>query len=480
MNIGRKLGFAIGPLVILSLCLVIFSYQTMKQVQMQIPNISEFAITATKLSCSINTAFYRQNRFYEEVVFMHDLEMLKNAQNISSEIVQILEKLKKLDGISQETSVMLDNALKIYKNYIDSASRIYRQLSENENYLEDPENARAVNALGEEKNNLEKIFTGFSEIIRKDVSRKIESVEYEATQRNYFNMVISFLVIGISVIIIFLLIKRGIIKPVSIVIRGLNESAEAVASASQQISSSAHSVAHGTSEQAASSEEIASVMEEISSTTAQNAEHAKQADAMMKDLRLAVEFANRSMSDLSVSMDEISKAGEKTSDILKSIEKIAFQTNLLSLNAAVEAARAGESGAGFSIVAEEVRNLAGRAARSSKSTSDLIGDISRKLKEGSDSVTGTRDAFVNVVETSANVASLMEEISSAYGEQAKSIQQISMAIAESDQLIQQSAASAEESASASEKMNTQAEQMKAFVRELVLLIRGHKTPYASG
>lgn len=478
MNIGKKLGLAISPLVILSVCLVIFSYQNMRQVQMQIPNISEFAIQATTLACATNTKFYRQTKFYEEVVFMHDLKMLENAKRTSHEIIETLEKIRGLDGITEETRGIIDNCLTLYRSYTDSASGVYRQMSENEKYLENPNNAAAVNDLGEKKNDLEMTFRGFPEIIRRDIARTIESVNLSAKQRNIFNALISFSIIGISVMMIFFLIKRGIIKPVSTVIRGLNDSADLVASASGEISASANSVAQGTSEQAASSEEIASVMEEIASMTAQNADHAKHADAMMKELRQAVEFANRSMSEVSVSMSEISKAGDKTSEILKSIEKIAFQTNLLSLNAAVEAARAGESGSGFSIVAEEVRNLAGRAARSSKSTSDLLGDISRRVREGTTSVTGTKDAFIKVVETSARVAALMGEISAAYKDQAKSIQQVSMAVAESDRVTQQSAASAEESASVSEKMRHQAKQMKQFVEELMLLIRGRNSRVA--
>ncbi|MCP3968686.1 MAG: methyl-accepting chemotaxis protein [Lentisphaerae bacterium] len=267
-------------------------------------------------------------------------------------------------------------------------------------------------------------------------------------------------------------LTRSITKPVNRVIEGLNEGAEQVTSASGQVSSSSQSLAEGASQQAASLEETSSSLEEMSSMTKQNADNAGQADGLMKEANQVVSKANESMTKLTQSMVEISKASEETSKIIKTIDEIAFQTNLLALNAAVEAARAGEVGAGFAVVADEVRNLAMRAAEAAKNTAELIEGTVKKIKEGSELVNDTNQAFEEVAVSAAKVGELVGEIATASNEQASGIEQVNKAVTEMDSVTQRNAANAEESASASEEMNTQAEQMKGFVGDLMVLVSG--------
>ncbi len=265
-------------------------------------------------------------------------------------------------------------------------------------------------------------------------------------------------------------LTRSITGPIRRVIAGLTDGAEQVASASTQVSSASQSLAEGASQQAAAIEETSSSLEEMSSMTRQNAENAQQANGLMGESKRIIDMANESMGQLAGSMEEITRASEETSKIIKTIDEIAFQTNLLALNAAVEAARAGEAGAGFAVVADEVRNLAMRAAEAAKNTADLIEGTVKKVKDGSDLMTRTNQAFQQVAGSAGKVAELVGEITAASSEQAQGIDQINRAVSEMDKVTQQNAANAEESAAASEEMNAQAESMKEMVGELVVMV----------
>ncbi|WP_051326984.1 methyl-accepting chemotaxis protein [Desulfatibacillum aliphaticivorans] len=275
-----------------------------------------------------------------------------------------------------------------------------------------------------------------------------------------------------AVVVVAFLVTRYITKPINQAIEGLNQGAEEVSSASCQVSSASQSLAEGASQQAASLEQTSSFIEEMTAATRQNAESANQANALMQEAGQVVAMANASMGELTYSIEEIAKVSGETSKIIKTIDEIAFQTNLLALNAAVEAARAGEAGAGFAVVAGEVRNLATRAAQAAGNTAGLIEGTVKKVAEGADLVKDANDAFMEVSNTASKVGKIVEEIAAASDEQARGIESVSKAVGEMEQVTQQNASSAEESASASQQMNAQAEQMKSVVSRLAALIQG--------
>ncbi len=265
---------------------------------------------------------------------------------------------------------------------------------------------------------------------------------------------------------------RAIAVPIQRASEKLNAGAEQITAASSEVATASQSLAEGASEQAAAIEETSSSLEEMSSMTKQNADNANTANKLMEETKSVVTRANSSMQELTVSMDDITKASEDTSKIIKTIDEIAFQTNLLALNAAVEAARAGEAGAGFAVVAEEVRNLAIRAADAARNTSGLIEGTIKKIKAGAELVGRTNTDFSQVAESAGKVAGLINEIAAASDEQAQGIGQVTKAVHEMDKVVQQNAANAEESASASEEMNAQSVTMKEVVLELIAVIGG--------
>jgi methyl-accepting chemotaxis protein len=297
--------------------------------------------------------------------------------------------------------------------------------------------------------------------------------EFLATSHAIRNAVllIGGIFLSLTVVGIFFF-ARSVTRPIQRVVDMIRSGSDEVASAAEQVSSSSQSLAAGSSQQAASIQETSASLEEISSMTRQNAEHARQANSLVVETNQVIDKANGSMGQLTDAMKEISKSSEETQKIVKTIDEIAFQTNLLALNAAVEAARAGEAGAGFAVVAEEVRNLAIRAAGAAKTTSDLIDGSVKRIKDGTGLVDHTNAAFTEVSASSKKIADLVSEINAASNEQAQGIDQINKAVSEMDKVVQQNAAGAEESASASEELNAQAEQMKAAIGEMATLING--------
>jgi methyl-accepting chemotaxis protein len=277
------------------------------------------------------------------------------------------------------------------------------------------------------------------------------------------------LAITIALIIFF---SRSITLPLNRVIAGLTEGASQVASASRQIATASQGLAEGASEQAATVEETSSATEELAAMTKQNAANANEAKAMMSEARGIVESVNVQMQQMVGAISEITNTSEETSKIIKTIDEIAFQTNLLALNAAVEAARAGEAGAGFAVVANEVRSLALRAAEAAKHTNSLIENTVKAVRHGSDLTGSTQEAFKKNVEIAMKIGSLIDEIEAASGEQARGIEQINTAVNEMNKVVQNNASNAEESASAAEEMNAQAESMKGFVEDLACVVGG--------
>ncbi|MBI9082127.1 MAG: HAMP domain-containing protein [Desulfobacterales bacterium] len=211
-----------------------------------------------------------------------------------------------------------------------------------------------------------------------------------------------------------------------------------------QIMQGAEALSRISCEQAASLEETGASLEELASMTHQNAENASSAEDLMKEILTVVKNADATMVALIRSMADIHLASDKTSKIVKTIDAIAFQTNLLALNAAVEAARAGEAGAGFSVVAEEVRSLAIRAAAAAKETSDMIAETVKRVGEGERMVETANVVFSEVSRKSIHAGELVDNIAVASREQARGVTQINEAISQIDQGIQQAASSAEQ------------------------------------
>lgn len=268
------------------------------------------------------------------------------------------------------------------------------------------------------------------------------------------------------------LVSDNIAKSVKAVLEELSGTTDNLTALSKELTTSAHKLAEGSSEQAASIQETSSTLEESSSMVHQTTQNTKEAEILAKRTK---EFANKGNSEMHVmldAMEELKKSSAEISKIIKVIDEIAFQTNILSLNAAVEAARAGEAGKGFAVVAEEVRTLAQRSAQAAKDTARIIEsniDLSEKCLTITEQVSGS---LVEINDESAKVSELLGEISTASQEQEIGIGQINKAISQMEHVLASNASTAQNSATSADQLGVYSETIKNIMYSLQGLIGG--------
>lgn len=260
-----------------------------------------------------------------------------------------------------------------------------------------------------------------------------------------------------------LLSIRNINTKLSETLLQINQSSEQVASGSEQVSSGAQALSQGATEQASSVEELAATVNEISQQIKETAENARRAKQLTDEAGVEVNTSNTQMQDLIAAMQEISASSGEIGKIIKTIEDIAFQTNILALNAAVEAARAGAAGKGFAVVADEVRNLASKSAEASKNTASLIESSIRSVESGTRIADSTAHSLHTVVDGTKKVVEIVDKITLATDQQATSVAQVTQGIDQISSVVQTNSATAEESAAASEELSGQAEMLKSLV-----------------
>jgi methyl-accepting chemotaxis protein len=247
------------------------------------------------------------------------------------------------------------------------------------------------------------------------------------------------------------------------IVKDIKHSSESIAIAAGEIAQGNLDLSKRTEEQAASLEETASSMEEITSTVVQNTENAKQGSRLAEAASVTARKGGDVVQDVVKTMRNIAESSSKVTDIIASVEGIAFQTNILALNAAVEAARAGEQGRGFAVVASEVRTLAQRSSAAAKEIKSLIETSASHVEVGSKLVADAGQTMEEVMTSIHQVTSLMSEISAASSEQSSGIGQINIAVSQMDEMTQQNAALVEEASSAAQSMSTQADSLRAAV-----------------
>lgn len=264
-----------------------------------------------------------------------------------------------------------------------------------------------------------------------------------------------------------------------------------VAAGSKQIADGSQALAQGSTQQAASVQQLSASISDIATNTKVNAEKAEHAAMLASEIKISAEKGSNQMSEMMTAVKDINASSHNISKVIKSIDDIAFQTNILALNAAVEAARAGQHGKGFAVVAEEVRNLAAKSAEAAKDTESLIADSIAKAELGSRIADSTAASLTEIVSGIAESTRIVNEIAESSEAQSAGISQINSGIDQVAQVIQQNSATAEESAAASQEMSGQSTILEDLIshfklkdgdgsaRRLPVRVQSHIKPAAS-
>ena len=326
-----------------------------------------------------------------------------------------------------------------------------------------------LTSAGDVGNNFLKVV----EDLRAIVSSNVEKAGHDVVQTIFVSQW-TVLILGILSVLVGVAVGILTTRGISGILRQeadkLFAGAEQTASASGQVSAASQMLAEGASEQAAALEETSSSLEEIASMTKRNADNAQTTKGLANAARAAADSGAGDMQKMSLAMHDIKSSSDDISKIIKTIDEIAFQTNILALNAAVEAARAGEAGMGFAVVADEVRNLAQRSAQAAKETAAKIEAAISKTSQGVQMSEKVAQSLTEIVSNVRKVDELVAEIATASKEQSDGIAQVNTAVAQMDKVVQSNAASAEESASAAQEMTSPTRALRSVVGELLKLV----------
>jgi methyl-accepting chemotaxis protein len=310
-----------------------------------------------------------------------------------------------------------------------------------------------------------------------DGQRSLDLVRQESEQatvmalRFLYLIIIIGLIVGIGMAVFFTTKLNSTLKEIT---TELGEISAQIETATGQLTTAADSLAQGASEHAASLHDTRETLEDLSDEIDKSLNNAKSADKVMREATSEVEIAEDSMRKANSAMGEIASSGNKIEKILKTINGIAFQTNLLALNAAVEASRAGEAGAGFAIVAEEVRNLAVRSSEAAKDSADLIFQMIHNIEMGTTLVNTTTKQLENTSESISKASLLFTEISEGAKAQYKHVEGIHDAVVQMDTVIQANAAAAEELAGSVGGLSQQVTVLREDMGDLIDLTEGVK------
>jgi methyl-accepting chemotaxis protein len=423
------------------------------------------ALNRISNNVTVNNGFVLKHILTKEPERIAAIE--KESKANSAEISGYYKTVETL-ATNQEERTALENVVAARKYYVTQREAVYALSRENRN-----EDAFALY-----RDSMEPAYRDYAKKLSDMVDHFEGSGRASGVAINQaIHSSIRFTNVGVGSAVVFSLllgfvIVRGVNRRLLSASEALDSGADQVAAAAAQVSASSQSLASGSSEQAASLEESSASLEEMASMTARNAENARHARDLSIQTRTSTEAGASRVGEMHTAMNEIKASSDDIAKIIKTIDEIAFQTNILALNAAVEAARAGEAGAGFSVVAEEVRNLAQRSATAARDTAGKIETAISKSRHGVTITSEVAEALTGILAKAREMDEVIAEIAQASSEQNEGIGHVNTAISQMDRVTQANAGAAEETAAAAQELNAQSLTLREATADLRRLIGG--------
>ena len=424
---------------------------------------------AAQRSQEAEAGFQRMIKALGDAVVVQDMAALDLSMEEAKRVAAHLKAVAAIPGVTPERAAQSRKLASSVETFSADARGVYSAV------LADPANmtAQTQERMREMASRTEALKTEldrYKEQSSKDLRSQLDSLQQETAKQSSLALIVFAATLVLASGIVSLTIRKSIVGPIARVIDGVQQAADQAAEASAQMAASGQVVARDAQDQAAYLQETSASLEQISATTRENANRASDADSVMRKARETVDQATRAVDDLTKSMQAISTSNKEVASVLKSIDEIAFYTNILALNAAVEAARAGEAGAGFSVVADEVRSLAQRAAEAARTSGDIVERTIADVEQGVSFVSTTHEAFHELSTMIVNSSEAVSQIAIASEEQTKGIALIDRAISRMEAVTNNNAANSQQTAESASAMSTQVQKTRDHLEELVAVV----------
>jgi methyl-accepting chemotaxis protein len=470
LNLRTKILFGIGILVAGYVASVAVVFVTGAGQERALAAVGQVSVPVSLKCQSALFQFEASTKAFTDAVMTGEQDTLKEAVSRNAGTIRMVDEISRLAVVAGMPSAELSTLHAKLADLDAPRDAVFKGLT-----TSDPDSRvqaqKKAESLTTETDRLRQLLTQLSAVAATQLDTRFAATTGEIRQQRHANLLFAVVVIvlGCGTLII---IQRSVVRPVSRVTASLGRTSHSVEAAAGTVGEASHRLANGTSEQAASLEETSATLEEISSGTKRNADHSHLAKQKGSGARVAADRGAIDIATMRTAMNDIKAASDSIAEIVKTIDEIAFQTNILALNATVEAARAAEAGAGFAVVAEEVRSLPQRSAQAAHETAALIENSIEKSNRGVDVSTKVASNLEEIGSRIREADTLIAEIATDSAEQSSGVSEVNIALVKLNELTQSSAAGAQEGAASSEEMTAQAGTLWAAVGELQALIGG--------
>lgn len=470
LNITTKIWLSVGVFILGWVLSTAWNQVKSREERASLRATSEALFPAAQRSQEGEAAFQRMVKGFGDAVIMQDASGLDRAGENGRQAVAALKSVAAIPGLATERRAEAEKLAASIDQLLADARSTYGSVVSGTLTAATKDQ---MLSLGKRTNEASSTLANTKEHLAADLQQELGTLDQRSARQSSLALVVFAVTLIVAGVIVHVTIRSSITGPIIRVAGGVQDAANEASRASTQLAESGREVSQNAQEQASCIEETSASLEEISTTTRQNADRAGAADRLMQEARQTGDRAAQAMQDLTSCMHLISKSSNQVAGVLKDIDEIAFHTNILALNAAVEAARAGQAGAGFSVVADEVRSLAHRAAEAARNSGDILEQTMRDVSKGVELAGHAHVAFQQVSAKIASGTQLVSHIASSSGEQATGIATIGHAIARMGSLTQRNVANAQQTAAGASAMSSQVETTRKYLDELVAAVGVH-------